>query len=109
LSWFVREPPPSTAKEVVLFANPDFDLASKTMLAEADNRSSAPGAKRLRGSEKREIEDWRFGSLDGTQRGGAFIDRVCHTAGLRRAETFCGVIADVQKIIRSGLRPANEH
>jgi CHAT domain-containing protein len=67
LSWFVREPPPSTAKEVVLFANPDFDLASKTMLAEADNRSSAPGAKRLRGSEKREIEDWRFGSLDGTQ------------------------------------------
>jgi hypothetical protein len=28
---------------------------------------------------------------------------------LRRAETFCGVIADMQKIIRSGLRPANEH
>jgi hypothetical protein len=43
------------------------------------------------------------------QRGGAFIDRVCHTAGLRRAKTFCGVIADMQKIIRSGLRPANEH
>jgi hypothetical protein len=43
------------------------------------------------------------------QRGGGFIDRVCHTAGLRCAETFCGVIADVQKIVRSGLRPANEH
>ena len=43
------------------------------------------------------------------QRGGGFIDRVCHTAGLRRAETFCGVIADMQKIIRSGPRPANEH
>jgi hypothetical protein len=28
---------------------------------------------------------------------------------LRRAKTFCGVIADMQKIIRSGLRPANEH
>src|SRR6202022_2100193 len=25
----LREPKPSTAKEVVLFANPDFDLASK--------------------------------------------------------------------------------
>jgi hypothetical protein len=43
------------------------------------------------------------------QRGGVFIDRVCHKAGLRLAETLCGVIADMQKIIRSGLRPANEH
>jgi hypothetical protein len=49
----------------------------------------------------------RFGNL--LQRGGCFIDRVCHTAGLRRAEMVCGVIADMQKIIRSRLRPANEH
>ena len=37
----LRELKPSTAKEVVLFANPDFDLASTPMLAKADNRSSA--------------------------------------------------------------------
>src|ERR1700693_1783967 len=49
---------------------------------------------------------WAFEVRYDVQRGVAFIDRVCHTAGLRRAETFCGVIADMQKIIRSGLRPA---
>ena len=36
----LRELKPSTAKEVVLFANPDFDLASTPMLAKADNGSS---------------------------------------------------------------------
>jgi hypothetical protein len=40
---------------------------------------------------------------------GGLIDRVYHTAGLRRAEMVRGVIADLQKIIRSRLRPANEH
>ena len=61
----LRELKPSTAREVVLFANPDFGLASTAMLAKADNRSSDPGSKSIRGSEKRDIEDWSFESLDG--------------------------------------------
>ena len=61
----LRELKPSIAKEVVLFANPDFDLVSTPMLAKADNGS---GSKSIRGSEKREIEDWSFESLTGTQK-----------------------------------------
>jgi tetratricopeptide (TPR) repeat protein len=64
----LREPKPSTAREVVLFANPDFDLVSTAMLAKEDDRSSDPGSKSIRGSEKREIEDWSFESLTGTQK-----------------------------------------
>ena len=64
----LRELKPSTAKEVVLFANPDFDLASTPMLAKAEDGSSDPGSKSIRGSEKREIEDWSFESLEGTQK-----------------------------------------
>ena len=64
----LRELKPSTAKEVVLFANPDFGLASTAMLAKAEDRSSDPNSKSIRGSEKREIEDWSFGSLEGTQK-----------------------------------------
>ena len=62
----LRELKPSTAKEVVLFANPDFNLASTPMLAKADHRSADAGS--IRGSEKRDIEDWSFWSLEGTQR-----------------------------------------
>ena len=61
----LREPKPSTTKEVVLFANPDFDLASTAMLAKADNGS---GSKSIRGSERRDVEDWSFESLTGTQK-----------------------------------------
>src|ERR1700730_952029 len=64
----LRELKPSTAREVVLFANPDFDLASAPLLAKADNSSSDPGSKSIRGSEKRDIEDWSFESLTGTQK-----------------------------------------
>ncbi len=64
----LRELKPSTAREVILFANPDFDLVSTAMLAKADNRSSDPGSKSIRGSEKRDVEDWSFESLDGTQK-----------------------------------------
>jgi tetratricopeptide (TPR) repeat protein len=64
----LRELKPSTAKDVVLFANPDFGLVSTPMLAKADNRFSDPDSKSIRGSEKREIEDWRFESLTGTQK-----------------------------------------
>ena len=64
----LRELKPSTAKEVVLFANPDFGLASTAMLAKADDRSSDAGSKSIRGSEKRDIEDWSFESLTGTQK-----------------------------------------
>jgi CHAT domain-containing protein len=63
----LRELKPSTAKDVVLFANPDFGLVSTPMLAKADKRSSDPDSS-IRGSEKREIEDWRFESLTGTQK-----------------------------------------
>ena len=64
----LRELKPSTAKEVVLFSNPDFDLASTPMLAKVDNGSSEPGSKAIRGSEKRDVEDWSFESLAGTQK-----------------------------------------
>ena len=64
----LREPKPSTAKEVVLFANPDFGLASTPMLAKAEDRSSDGASKSIRGNEKREIEDWSFGRLEGTQK-----------------------------------------
>ena len=64
----LRELKPSTVKEVMLFANPDFGLASTAMLAKAEHRSSDGGSKSIRGSEKREIEDWSFGSLEGTQK-----------------------------------------
>jgi CHAT domain-containing protein len=63
----LRELKPSTAKEVVLFANPNFKLGSTVLLAKADNGSSDPGPKRMRGSEKRDVEDWSFESLEGTQ------------------------------------------
>ena len=62
----LREPKPATAKEVVLFANPDFDLSSTPMLAKADDRSADAGS--IRGSEKRDVEDWSFESLTGTQK-----------------------------------------
>ena len=63
----LRELKPSTAREVVLFANPDFGLSSTTMLAKADNDSSGAGSKLIRGTEKRDIEDWSFENLAGTQ------------------------------------------
>jgi tetratricopeptide (TPR) repeat protein len=64
----LRQVKPSIARQVVLFANPDFDLASTAMLAKADNRSADAGS--IRGSEKRDVEDWGFGSLEGTQKEG---------------------------------------
>ena len=59
----LREPKPTPTKGVVLFANPDFGLASTAMLAKADNGSGS-----IRGSEKRDVEDWSFESLTGTQK-----------------------------------------
>jgi CHAT domain-containing protein len=64
----LRQAKHSTAKEVVLFANPDFNLGSTPMLAKADRRST--DAASVRGSERGDIEDWSFGSLEGTQREG---------------------------------------
>ena len=37
------------------------------MLAKADNGSSNPGSSSIRGTEKRDIEDWSFESLTGTK------------------------------------------
>jgi CHAT domain-containing protein/Tfp pilus assembly protein PilF len=62
----LRQVKPSAAKEVVLFANPIFDLASTEMLAKPDNRTADAGS--IRGDEKTAIEDWSFGSLAGTQK-----------------------------------------
>ena len=62
----LRELKPSIAREVVLFASPDFDLTSTTILAKAEDRSVNAGS--VRGSEKRDVEDWSFESLDGTQK-----------------------------------------
>jgi CHAT domain-containing protein len=62
----LHEVKPSTAKEVVLFANPDFNLGSPPTLAKAEDRSADAGS--IRGSERRKIEDWSFGSLEGTQK-----------------------------------------
>jgi tetratricopeptide (TPR) repeat protein len=45
----LRELEPSNAKEVVLFADPDFGLASTAMLAKAEDRSSDGGLKSIRG------------------------------------------------------------
>jgi len=66
----LRDLKPSTSKEVILFADPDFDLGSARMLATADNSSSEPVSTSIRGSEKRDIEDWSFEPLSGTQKEG---------------------------------------
>ena len=64
----LRELKPSTAREVVLFANPDFDLTSTALLVKAEGRSSDPSSNSIRGDEKRDVEDWSFESLTGTQK-----------------------------------------
>ena len=61
----LRELKPSTAKEVVLFVNPDFGLTSIPILAKAEDPPA--NASSICGSEKRDVEDWSFGSLEGTQ------------------------------------------
>ena len=66
----LRNVKPSTSREVVLFANPDFNLGSATMLAKADDGSFDPGSRSIRGGEERDIEDWNFESLTGTKREG---------------------------------------
>jgi tetratricopeptide (TPR) repeat protein len=64
----LRELKPSTVREVVLFANPDFGLASTAILAKGEDHSPDETSKSIRGAEKREIEDWSFESLEGTQK-----------------------------------------
>ena len=48
----LRQLKPSTAREVVLFANPDFDLGSTAMLAKADDRSSDPAQSRFEAARR---------------------------------------------------------
>jgi tetratricopeptide (TPR) repeat protein len=64
----LRQSKPSLAKEVVLFANPDFNLALTPMLTNAVNGSPAPTQKLIGRGGRRDIEDWSFGSLEGTQK-----------------------------------------
>jgi tetratricopeptide (TPR) repeat protein len=61
----LREVKPSQVKEVVLFANPDFVLSSTATMAKAGD---PPSTVSIRGSEKRDVEDWSFESLRGTQK-----------------------------------------
>jgi CHAT domain-containing protein len=58
----LREVKASPGREVVLFANPDFGLASTPLLAKADNGPSNPGSESISGSEKRDVEDWSLDS-----------------------------------------------
>jgi CHAT domain-containing protein len=62
----LRDLKAATTKNVFLFANPNFDLATTPMLAKVDSRSA--DADSIRGSEREEIADWSFGGLEGTQK-----------------------------------------
>jgi CHAT domain-containing protein len=62
----LRETKPTTSKEIVLFANPDFNLTQAGILALATNQSSA-NTSDLRGAEKRGLEDLSFSPLEGTK------------------------------------------
>jgi CHAT domain-containing protein len=64
----LRQVTPSMVKDVVLFANPDFALAPTPMLTQTNNGYSDPGSKPIRGSERADIAEWSFNSLDGTQK-----------------------------------------
>jgi hypothetical protein len=62
----LRETKSSTAKDVVLFANPAFDVASTSMLVKAEDPPNE--AASIRGNERGDIEDWIFERLGGTQK-----------------------------------------
>jgi tetratricopeptide (TPR) repeat protein len=57
----------SANKEVVLFANPDFNLMRTGTLVQEDP-SAIESDERLRGTEKRGMEELSFDPLDGTQK-----------------------------------------
>ena len=63
----LRELKPSSAKKVVLFANPDFALTPTTILAKADDVFD-PDLKSIPSSEKSDVENWSFESLEGMQK-----------------------------------------
>jgi tetratricopeptide (TPR) repeat protein/CHAT domain-containing protein len=86
----LREVKPSTAKEVVLFANPNFKLGSTVLLAKADSGSSDLGPKRMRGSEKRDVEDWSFESLEGTQNESDELVKKFHGWGWKPSDFTAG-------------------
>ena len=94
----LRELKPSIAREVVLFANPDFDLASTGMLAKADNDSSDPVPKSIGRGERGDIYCSRG-------RSGRFSD-----SGLRISVCRLGAIGELgadgfDLRLRFGLRP----
>jgi tetratricopeptide (TPR) repeat protein len=57
----------STNKEVVLFANPDFNFLRTGTLVQREDPSSIESDERLRGAEKRGMEELSFDPLAGTQ------------------------------------------
>jgi CHAT domain-containing protein len=63
----LRDSKPAQNNDVLVFANPDFQLNDSRMLARADNQSLQNGPGRLRGPEKRDMEDLSFPALAGTQ------------------------------------------
>ena len=64
----LREVQPVTRIAAIVFANPDFILASSRTVVQADSAASSATAASLRGTEKRGIENLTFGPLKGTQK-----------------------------------------
>jgi len=58
----------SPNREVVLFANPDFEFMRTGALVQGEDPSSVGSDERLRGTEKRGMEGLSFDPLDGTQK-----------------------------------------
>jgi tetratricopeptide (TPR) repeat protein len=54
--------------QVVVFANPDFDLTTAKMSAQIDPSSSSLGPSALRGNEQRDLTEYSFSPLKGTQK-----------------------------------------
>jgi CHAT domain-containing protein/Tfp pilus assembly protein PilF len=64
----LRNVQPATPTAAIVFANPDFILASSRTVVQADSAASSATAASLRGTEKRGIENLTFGPLKGTQK-----------------------------------------
>jgi CHAT domain-containing protein len=57
----------SATRNAILFTNPDFNVNRAPPALVGGDRIDASGSHSLRESEKRDIEDWIFGTLEGTQ------------------------------------------
>jgi len=64
----LREVKPAPGAVAVIFANPDFRLASSQEVAQADNIASNSSADSMANTEKRGLEGSSFNRLEGTQK-----------------------------------------